>query len=55
MNMSCAIPSMLLHQTKALADLLNVKEIEFEKYFEELYLLQQSVKEFITVSRRTRD
>ncbi|MFC1580870.1 DUF5677 domain-containing protein [Thermodesulfobacteriota bacterium] len=51
MNMLCAIPSMLLHQTKAIADFLNVKEIEFKKYFEELYALQQSVKEFFTAEQ----
>lgn len=39
-----AIPAILLHQTKALADFLKTQEIVFEKYFQELKDLQEVVK-----------
>jgi hypothetical protein len=39
-----AIPGILLLQTKALADFLGISSIEFEKYFQEITVLQQEVK-----------
>jgi hypothetical protein len=39
-----AIPGILLHQTKAMADFLGTIGIEFDKYYKEFTELQQAVK-----------
>ena len=40
-----AIPGIVLHQTKAVADLLGISEIEFEKCYKKYTALQQAVKQ----------
>jgi len=40
-----AVPGIILHQTKALADFLGTEGIEFEKYYKEYTDLQKAVKQ----------
>lgn len=44
-NHLSAVPGIILHQTKALADFLGTVGIEFEKYYKEYTELQQAVKQ----------